>query len=102
MASRCLTAGAVAQIEKRDSGRKLVKKPLPVKLVERRVKFSPMVVLADHGTAGTAALLDAGLAKLVGATTFGDGTEQTLLPLENGAGLSITTAKMLTRNGTDF
>jgi len=107
LASRFLTTGAVAQIEKRDSARKLVKKPLPVKPVERRVKFSPMVVLVDHGTAGTAELLaaalrDAGLAKLVGATTFGDGTEQTLLPLENGAGLSITTAKMLTRNGTDF
>jgi carboxyl-terminal processing protease len=107
MASRFLTSGAVAVIEKRDSARKLVKKPLAVKPVERRVKFSPMAVLVDGGTAGTAevlaaALRDAGLAKLVGATTFGDGTEQTVLPLENGAALSITTAKMLTRNGTDY
>jgi carboxyl-terminal processing protease len=107
MASRFLTSGAVAVIEKRDSARKLVKKPLPVKPSERHVKFSPIAVLVDGGTAGTsellaAALRDAGMAKLVGATTFGDGTEQTLLPLDNGAGLSITTAKMFSRNGTDY
>jgi carboxyl-terminal processing protease len=107
MASRFLTSGNVAVIEKRDSARKLVKKPLAVKPGERRTKFSPIAVLVDGGTSGTsevlaAALRDAGLAKLVGATTFGDGTEQTVFPLENGAALSITTAKMFTRNGTDY
>jgi carboxyl-terminal processing protease len=107
MASRFITTGPVAVIEKRDSARKLVKKPLAAKPVERPVKFTAIAVLVDAGTAGTsellaAALRDAGLAKLVGATTFGDGTEQTVLPLENGAALSITTAKMLTRKGTDY
>ena len=107
IASRFLTAGSVAVLEKRDSARKLVKKPLPVKSLDRRAKFSPIAVLVDGGTAGAskvlaAALRDAGVAKLVGDKTFGDGTEQTIFPLENGAAVSITTAKMLTRNGTDF
>jgi carboxyl-terminal processing protease len=61
----------------------------------------------DHGTSGSSELLAAALrdyagAKLVGTTTFGDGTEQELIRLENGAGISITRAKMLTSKGVDF
>jgi carboxyl-terminal processing protease len=107
MASRFMPEGAVAILETRDSARKKVKKPLSVKPVERRVKFDAISVLVDNGTAGgsevlAAALRDAGLAKIVGETTFGDGTEQTILPLENGGAISMTTAKMLSRKGTDF
>jgi carboxyl-terminal processing protease len=107
IASRFLTSGAVAIEEKRDSARKKVKKPLAVRPVDRRTKFTAIAVLVDGGTAGSseilaAALRDAGLAKLVGETTFGDGTEQLIVPLQNGAAISLTTAKMFTRNGVDF
>ena len=33
---------------------------------------------------------------------FGDGTEQTLFPLDNGAALAITTAKVLSPKETDY
>jgi carboxyl-terminal processing protease len=61
----------------------------------------------DRGTAGTAELLAAALreqagAKLVGSATFGDGTYQDVVRLDNGAGVSITRAKMLTSKGVEF
>jgi C-terminal processing protease CtpA/Prc len=39
---------------------------------------------------------------LVGSKTFGDGSQQELTLLDNGAGISITRAKMLTSKGVDF
>ncbi|MGV3724958.1 MAG: S41 family peptidase, partial [Actinomycetota bacterium] len=72
-------------------------------------KFSPasISVLVDGGTAGTAELLASALrdqygVKLVGSKTFGDGSQQELTLLDNGAGISITRAKMLTSKGVDF
>jgi carboxyl-terminal processing protease len=61
----------------------------------------------DRGTAGASealavALKEAGLAKLIGEQTFGDGTEQTLFPLDNGAALCVTTAKMLSPKEVDY
>jgi carboxyl-terminal processing protease len=107
IASRLMPSGTVAILQRRDSSRKLVKQPLTVKSVEKRARFRSIAVLVDGGTAGAAealaaALHDAGLAKLVGAQTFGDGTEQTLFPLDNGAALSITTAKMFSPKEVDY
>jgi len=61
----------------------------------------------DRGTAGSAevlaaALRDHGVAKLFGSSTFGDGTEQTILPLDNGAAISVTCAKFFTPKHLDF
>lgn len=85
------------------------------KMVNRAVNsrgpaiFKPAAisVLVDGGTAGTSELFAAALreqanAKLIGANTFGDGTEQEIVPLENGAGVSLTRAKMLTSRGTAY
>jgi len=107
IASRLMPSGTVAILQRRDNGRKLVKQPLSVKAVDKRVRFRSIAVLVDGGTAGAsevlaAALHDAGLAKLVGTQTFGDGTEQTLFPLDNGAALSITTAKMFSPKEVDY
>jgi carboxyl-terminal processing protease len=66
-----------------------------------------LAVLVDRGTAGTAELLAAALreqggGRLVGAPTFGDGMEQELIRLENGAGISVTRAKLFTSHLVDF
>lgn len=96
-----------AVLKERDAERKLVDRPLVLKGSAPRLKPAAVSVLVDGGTAGAAELLAAALrelagAKLVGSTTFGDGTEQELVRLENGMGLSITRAKMLTSRGVDF
>lgn len=64
----------------------------------------PTVVLVNGDTASaseilTAALADAGLARIVGEKTFGKGSFQELIPLEHGGGLDLTIGEYLTRDG---
>jgi carboxyl-terminal processing protease len=64
----------------------------------------PIVILANEGTASAAeivsgALQDNGRAIVVGTQTFGKGSVQTVIPLENGSALKLTTAKYYTPNG---
>jgi C-terminal peptidase prc len=96
-----------AVIKERDASRKPVERALNT--AASGAKFSPatLSVLVDGGTAGTAELLAAALrdqlgTRLVGSKTFGDGTQQELTLLDNGAGISITRAKMLTSKSVDF
>src|SRR5262249_59670114 len=70
-----------------------------------RFKPQAISVLVDGGTAGSSEVLAAALhdtlsARLVGSQTFGDGTEQQVVPLPNGAAISITHAQMLSPKGT--
>jgi carboxyl-terminal processing protease len=67
-------------------------KPVPAALRER-----PMVVLVDGGTAAaaeivTAALKDHGRATVIGRTTFGRGSVQTVTPLHGHGAVKLTTA----------
>lgn len=67
----------------------------------------PMVVLINHDTASaseilTAALSQAGLAEVVGQRSFGKGTFQEVIPLENGGALDLTVGEYLTRDGTSI
>ncbi len=67
----------------------------------------PLVVLQNEHTASAAEILagaikDHNLGKLVGTTTFGKGVVQTLFPLDNGAGLKLTTARYLTPDRHDI
>jgi carboxyl-terminal processing protease len=102
------STGSVGTLQVRDERRKLSERPLPVKSTGSGVpKFGHVAVLVDGGTAGSAevlaaALHDNGVAKLYGSTTFGDGTEQTVLPLDNGAAVSITSGKFFTPKRADF
>jgi carboxyl-terminal processing protease len=67
----------------------------------------PMVVLINGDTASaseivTAALEEAGLATVAGTTSFGKGTFQEVVPLNNGGALDLTVGEYLTRNGTSI
>jgi len=64
----------------------------------------PIVVLVNEGTASASeivsgALQDNGRAVILGAQTFGKGSVQTVIPLEGGAALKLTTARYYTPNG---
>ncbi|HNR12003.1 MAG TPA: S41 family peptidase [Thermodesulfobacteriota bacterium] len=64
----------------------------------------PIIVLVNAGTASgseivAGALQDDELALIMGTTTFGKGSVQTVIPLENGAGMRLTTAKYFTPKG---
>ena len=64
----------------------------------------PLVILVNDGSASAAeivagAIQDHQRGVIVGTTTFGKGSVQTILPMPGGAGLRLTTARYFTPNG---
>ncbi len=65
---------------------------------------APVVVLVDAGSASASEVLAGALrdhkrARIVGSRTFGKGSVQTLLPLDNGDAVKLTTARYYTPSG---
>ena len=63
-----------------------------------------MAVLVNGGSASasevlTGALKDYDKAEIIGTKTFGKGVVQTLIPMSDGSGLSITTSKYYSPSG---
>lgn len=64
----------------------------------------PMVVLVDQNSASASEIVAAALkenkrATLIGVPTYGKGSVQTFLDLEDGSGLKLTTSRYLTPSG---
>ena len=67
----------------------------------REPRKYPIAVLINHGSASDSeitagALQDLKRAIIVGTTSFGKGSVQTILPMKNGAAMRLTTAKYYT------
>ncbi|WP_081891424.1 S41 family peptidase [Verrucomicrobium sp. BvORR106] len=85
-------------------GRVATQNPPPYRTPPRNGKAQrkyPMCVLINHGSASgselvAGALQDLKRAIVVGTTSFGKGSVQTVLPMKNGAAMRLTTAKYYT------
>lgn len=70
----------------------------------KKKRSYPMIVLVNEGSASgseivAGALQDQGRAVILGTTTFGKASVQTIIPLDDGSGLRLTTALYYTPNG---
>ena len=68
------------------------------------IKKTPMVVLVNNGSASASeivagALQDHKRALIVGTKSFGKGSVQSILPMNNGTAIKLTTARYFTPNG---
>jgi len=68
---------------------------------------APLAVIVNQGTAGAAELIAGAVAdnhrgQVVGVKTFGVGSVQKLIPLEDGYGLLISTSKYFTPSGKEI
>jgi carboxyl-terminal processing protease len=104
VSSRFLEEGkTVVSTKTRGEGEKIY----PAKSTSLKLLDIPIVVLVNKGSASASEILAAALrenkrAVLVGETTFGKGSVQTIIPLSDGSALRLTTSLYYTPSGASI
>lgn len=98
--SRFISDGDVVVIQNKGGRRNAV----PIDPSKHNHSLRPLAVLIDHNTASASeivsgAIQDHKAGVLIGTDSFGKGLVQTIINLDDGSAVAITTAKYLTPNG---
>ena len=100
ISDRFIDSGLIVSVEGRKEDQKIKFYAHP----DGNLSRYPLVVLVNGGSASGAeivagAIQDHGRGILLGTQTFGKGSVQTIIPLKDGSGLRLTTARYYTPNG---
>ncbi|MDH3330056.1 MAG: S41 family peptidase [Desulfobulbaceae bacterium] len=95
-----LEEGVIVSTRGRDESQNMV---LEAQVDDKQYTF-PLIVMVNGGSASASeivagALQDHGRAIVLGTETFGKGSVQTIVPMPDGAGLRLTTARYYTPSG---